>query len=495
MNTSELISYFKVKQVIGTLPKEITNIHSDSRDVEPGSMFICTKGYTVDGHDFYQEAIAKGASVIISEKHLDVTPDHTALVIVNDTFKATAHISNKFYQYPSSKTDVIGVTGTNGKTTVASLIYSLLRKAGEKAALSGTTGLEINGDTYASDNTTCDILTNQKLLDQAVRSNITSTVMEVSSHGLSQGRLWGIEFDVVAFTNLSQDHLDYHDSMDQYGYVKGLLFAQLGQDLMKEKYIVLNQDDPWYKVYNYWSPYEVISYGLRTEANFKAEKVEFFPDKTRFLLLSPEGEFLVETKLLGEFNVYNILTAFAALFAKGFKVQQLVENLKEVSPINGRMEKVDIDAPVSCYIDYAHTPDAIEKSIRTVLPFKENRLIFLIGTGGDRDQSKRPLMAEKASAADYVILTINDPRYEDSNQILKDMEKGMTHDQYVCIADRNEAIAYAIEVSEPGDIIIFAGKGQEDYQIIGNKKVPHSDLAMVIQQCQKKYDSNKLKNI
>ncbi|WP_138417953.1 UDP-N-acetylmuramoyl-L-alanyl-D-glutamate--2,6-diaminopimelate ligase [Aquibacillus sediminis] len=492
MHTAELISYFKIKTVIGTLPTQVTSIHDDSREVEPGSMFICTKGYTVDGHDFYQEAIQKGASVIVSEKYLEVDQDRTALVIVNDTVKATAHISNLFYQSPSNKLDVIGVTGTNGKTTVTTLIHSLLKTSGKQAALLGTNGLQINDAIYKTSNTTCNMLTNQKLLAEAVDNKIDHMVMEVSSHGLAQGRLWGINFDVVVFTNLSQDHLDYHHSMEQYGYVKGLLFAQLGQDLINDKYIVLNQDDQWFSVYNKWSPFEVISYGIKEEANFKAEAIEYLQDKTKFVLKSPQGTFPVETSLLGEFNIYNILAAMAALFAQGLNVEQMVKDLKTISSIKGRMERLNIDTPVTLYLDYAHTPDAIEKAIHSVLPFKTNKLIFLAGTAGERDRDKRALMAEKASIADYVVLTVQDPRHEDPNQIVKEMEKGMKHEHYACVADRNEAIRHAVQVSEPGDIIIFAGNGHEDYQIIANKKIPHSEFETIKTQCFKKYPINNI---
>ncbi|MDL4841817.1 UDP-N-acetylmuramoyl-L-alanyl-D-glutamate--2,6-diaminopimelate ligase [Aquibacillus rhizosphaerae] len=487
MKTATLFTYFKIVNFIGTLPENINQIHVDSRDVKPNSMFICTRGFTVDSHDFYQEAIDNGATVIVAEKPLDIDLDKTALVIVKDTYKAMAHIANKFYKNPSSQLNVIGVTGTNGKTTVTTLIHSMLQKAGQAAALSGTIGLEMHGEKYTSENTTCDILTNQKFLNKTLAENVPNMVMEVSSHGLCQGRLWGIDFDIVVFTNLSQDHLDYHDSIEEYGYVKGLLFAQLGQDLNMDKYVVLNQDDPWFETYSYWSPFEVISYGIHSDADFSAKNIRYQEDSTLYTLLSPEGEYEVQTQLLGEFNVYNSLAAIASLFAKGLHVAQLVEYLVDIGPINGRMEKVELDVPVTLYIDYAHTSDAIEKSIDAVLPFKKRKLIFLVGTGGDRDSFKRPDMAEKASVADYVILTINDPRTENPEKILADMEKGMLHDNYRAIANRSEAIAHALDISEPGDIIVFAGKGQEDYQIIGNKKLPYSDFETVCENAIKKY--------
>ncbi|MCT2534449.1 UDP-N-acetylmuramoyl-L-alanyl-D-glutamate--2,6-diaminopimelate ligase [Aquibacillus koreensis] len=487
MQTSELFSYFTIKTVIGELPLEIDHIHVDSREVQENSIFICTKGFTVDSHEFYHEAIDRGATVIVSEKALDVDESKAAVVIVKDTYKALAHIANKFYDYPSSKLNIFGVTGTNGKTTVTTLIYRLLQHVNQKAALTGTIGFEMNGTRMKSENTTCDLLTNQKLLQETVDRDISNMVMEVSSHGLCQGRLWGIDFDVVTFTNLSQDHLDYHDSMEQYGYIKGLLFAQLGQDLKREKYIVLNEDDPWFKTYSFWSPFEVISYGLQTDADFTASNIQYKSDHTTFTLHSPEGEYDLKAPLLGEFNVYNILAAMASLFAKGIHVSEMVEAFIDMEPINGRMEKLKLDVPVDLYVDYAHTSDAIEKSIQAILPFKQKRLIFLVGTGGDRDPHKRPDMGKKASAADYVILTINDPRTEDPNKIVADMEKGMLHENYVTITERKAAIAHAIEISEPGDIVVFAGKGQEDYQVVGTKKVPHSDFDLAREFAEKKY--------
>ncbi|WP_077624315.1 UDP-N-acetylmuramoyl-L-alanyl-D-glutamate--2,6-diaminopimelate ligase [Sediminibacillus massiliensis] len=483
MNTAELLSILKIKQIYGELPPQVQAIHNDSRKAEKDCLFICTRGFTVDGHDFHKEAEKKGATVIVAEKKLDVDLTNTALVIVRDSIKAMALLANKFYGFPSQQMNVFGVTGTNGKTTVTTLIHSMLRKQGEKSALSGTIGLELEDEHFPSNNTTCDALTNQKMMKMALDKGINNMTMEVSSHGLVQGRLSGVEFDVVAFTNLSHDHLDFHDTMEQYGFAKGLLFAQLGQDLRKEKYAIINQDDPWYSTYVFSTGFETISYSLHADSAFKAIDISYQPDRTIFTLLSPEGTYEVTMNLLGEFNVYNALAAIASLYAHGYHIPELLETLQSLPPVNGRMEKVDINAPVTMYIDYAHTPDAIEKAILSVLPFKENRLIFLVGTGGDRDARKRPDMAEKASVADYVVLTINDPRYEDSLSILHDMEKGMKHNNYAAIADRKEAIKHAIEISEAGDIIIFAGKGQEDYQIIENTKHPHSDKQVVQEHC------------
>lgn len=488
MNTENLLECLHVKQIVGPLPQNIQSIQQDSRKVEEGSMFVCIKGYTVDGHHFIKDAIDRGATIIVAEEKPDMDLPNTALIIVPNTAKALAHLANRFYSYPSIDMDIIGVTGTNGKTSVSTLINKLLEHSGRKTALAGTNGITINGGVKYTDNTTCDVLGNQKLLKEAEELGVEDVVMEVSSHGLAQGRVWGIDFNIAIFTNLTQDHLDYHQSMEQYGYIKGLLFAQLGNDATKRKYAILNKDDAWSKIYENMSPAEVLTYGISEEADFQAKQIQYFEDKTLFTLQSPEGDYPVETRLLGEFNVYNVLAALSTLFVKGIPVSATVNLLKLINPIEGRMEKVKHNAPVKVFIDYAHTPDAIRSSITSVSTFKRNRLIYVAGTGGDRDKEKRPLMAKEASTADIVILTINDLRNEDATSILQDMEQGMQHENYGMIADRKEAIEHAVEISDPGDILIIAGKGKEHYQITGNTKQPHSDETVVTECLNRKYN-------
>ncbi|MEW9501514.1 UDP-N-acetylmuramoyl-L-alanyl-D-glutamate--2,6-diaminopimelate ligase [Jeotgalibacillus marinus] len=481
MNTYDLLKPLNLITTIGTLPQTVEHIEVDSRAVKPDSIFFCIKGHTTDGHDYAQNAISNGATVIVAEKELDVDVDKAALVVVKNSSKALAFISNLFYQQPSKDMMVFGVTGTNGKTSVTNLIHQLLRHGGEHSALSGTIGFDLDGTLYESANTTSDLITTQRMLVQAKEAHVSNMIFEVSSHGLLEGRLWGVDFDVVTFTNLSHDHLDFHGTIEHYGYAKGLLFSQLGQDLSKPKYAVLNLDDQWFDRYSYMTPFEVISYSMEQDADFAAKDIQYLDDRTLFRLESPEGTFQVETQLLGTFNVSNVLAALASLYAKGESVDSLIERLKDIPPISGRMERVQTTAPLSIYIDYAHTPDAIEKSIQAVMPFKKNRILFLVGTGGNRDKSKRPTMAEKASLADYVVLTTDDPRYESYDSILADLEKGMKHDQYALIGDREEAVRHLMEMAEPDDIIIFAGKGHEDYQIIENTKYPHSDREIALE--------------
>ncbi|BDH60947.1 UDP-N-acetylmuramoyl-L-alanyl-D-glutamate--L-lysi ne ligase [Lysinibacillus sp. PLM2] len=481
MYAEELLSVIPLKKVIGQLPNNIKDISIDSRSVQPKSLFICIKGYTVDGHDFAQKAVDAGATIVVSEKELKLE-GNVAQVIVPDTDRALGLLAAKFFEYPSNDITMIGVTGTNGKTSVAGIIHHMLVGMGEKSALSGTIGFNLNGVLYESANTTSDALNTQQMIFRAKMEGCRAMVMEVSSHGLALGRLAGVDYDIAVFTNLTHDHLDFHGTMEEYGNAKGLLFSQLGQDFTKNKFAVLNADDPWSEKYARLTSYPIWTYGLKNEANFRAENCNYEDGITTFDMITPEGKFPVTMKLLGEFNVYNILAATAVFYGKGFPMDAILEQIEDLNPVRGRMEKVLTDLPIQIYIDYAHTPDAIDKAIEAALPYKKpgKKLIFLVGTGGNRDKSKRPAMAEKASKADYVVLTTDDPRFEEYESITSDLAKGMLHENYACIGDRAEAVRHAVAVAEPGDIIIFAGKGHEDYQIIGNTKYPHSDADIAI---------------
>ncbi|RUL54293.1 UDP-N-acetylmuramoyl-L-alanyl-D-glutamate--2,6-diaminopimelate ligase [Lysinibacillus antri] len=482
MYTEELISAIPFKEIIGQLPNTIVDISIDSRSVQPKSLFICIKGYTVDGHDYAQKAVEMGATVIVTERQLQLEGE-IAQIIVQDTNRALGILAAKFFDYPSTDMTMIGVTGTNGKTSVSGIIHHMLIGMGEKSAVSGTIGFNLNGILYESANTTSDALSTQQMIFRAKMEGCHAMVMEVSSHGLALGRLAGVDYDIAVFTNLTHDHLDFHGTMEEYGNAKGLLFSQLGQDFTKNKYAVLNSDDPWSEKYAKMTSYPILTYGLVNDAVFKAENCCYDDNLTTFDMVTPVGTFPVSMQLIGEFNVYNVLAATAVFYAQGYEMDVIIEQIEDLAPVRGRMEKVKTDLPLKIFIDYAHTPDAIEKAINAALPYKkpENKLIFLVGTGGNRDKSKRPAMAEKASIADYVVLTTDDPRFEEYDSITGDLAKGMLHENYACIGDRAEAVRHAVSVADPGDIIIFAGKGHEDYQIIGNTKYPHSDAEIAIE--------------
>lgn len=490
MLSTELLSCLPIKHMKGTLPDEVTDIAVDSRGVQPESIFICIKGFTVDGHDYVDQAIANGARIIITEKDLDIDTQRVAYAVVEDTTRAVGLLAAKFYQYPSKDLTMIGITGTNGKTSVSGIIHSMLQGLEIKSALTGTIGFNLNGILYDSVNTTNDALSTHQMIHRAKVEECETMIMEVSSHGLVLGRLAGIDFDIAIFTNLTHDHLDFHGTMEQYGYAKSLLFSQLGQDLSRNKHAIINADDAWSERLKEVTSYPVWTYGIHNEAQFKGRNIELHSDVTSFEMDTPEGSFKVRMNLLGEFNVYNALAATAALYTKGIPLLAILAELQNIPPVKGRMEKLESELPISIFIDYAHTPDAIEKAISSVLSFKENRLIFLVGTGGNRDKTKRPLMAEKASVADYVILTTDDPRDEPYESILTDLEKGMQHKNYACIGDREEAVKHAVTIAEPGDIIIFAGKGHEDYQIIGRTKFPHSDGEIALLEGKRKFQDS-----
>lgn len=485
MNTKSLFENVPYNSVIGTLPDTISHITMDSREASEGSLFVCIKGYTVDGHDFAAQAAEQGAALIVSERPVDV--GRTAVILVEDTDRALGLLAAKFYDYPSKDLHMIGVTGTNGKTSVAGMLHSMLMELDEKSALSGTIGFNLNGTLHQSANTTSDALTTQQMISQAKDEGCSHMTMEVSSHGLVLGRLAGVNFKTAVFTNLTHDHLDFHGTMEEYGHAKGLLFSQLGQDLQEKKQAVLNADDPWSKRYADMTSHPVYTYGIHSPAQFKAKDIELGHSGTKFTLDCPLGEFNVTMKLLGGFNVSNALAAITALYAEGYPLNDVLAALSRIAPVEGRMQKVELEAPISIFIDYAHTPDAIEKAIQAVADFKTNRIIFLVGTGGNRDKTKRPIMAEKASVADYVVLTTDDPRDEAFESILGDLKSGMKHEGFACIGDRDEAVRHAIQQAEPGDIIILAGKGHEDYQIIGSTKYPHSDRDIAIEETIKKF--------
>ncbi|AIF42912.1 UDP-N-acetylmuramoyl-L-alanyl-D-glutamate--2,6-diaminopimelate ligase [Virgibacillus sp. SK37] len=487
MNTEELIELIKIKTIKGELPLTVTGIQMNSKRVEPGNLFICITGHTVDGHDFVDEAIRRGAKIIIAEKAITIDFSKVALVIVKDSAKVMARLANHFFDYPVSRLLSIGITGTNGKTSVSHLVHDLLLLSNYKSAACGSLGFYIDEKFIPTQNTTSDILSNLEMAQQALDHGCETMTFEISSHGLVHGRVWGIDMDIAVFTNLSQDHLDYHGTMERYGHAKGLLFAQLGQNLRTAKYVVLNADDPWYRRFSQMTPFEVISYGIFQEADFYAAHIRCSEHGTEFSLHSPEGIFPVKTNFIGEFNVYNVLAAVATLYASGHEIDTIIKKLSFVFPVKGRMEKLDYPAGPTVYIDYAHTPDAIEKAIHSVIPYKKGRLIVLIAGGSHRDTSKRPIMAAKASVADYVIITVNNPGTEIPSKIVSDFEKGMQHTNYITIPDRTEAVRHAIQIAESRDTILLTDKGHETTLLIDTEWIPYNDEKIAREQLELLY--------
>ncbi|WP_154307965.1 UDP-N-acetylmuramoyl-L-alanyl-D-glutamate--2,6-diaminopimelate ligase [Metabacillus lacus] len=481
MYTAELLELLESKMISGPLPSYITGMTMDSRTVTPGDLFLCISGTVADGHTYAEEAWRRGAVLIVAEKEIECLPPSACLVIVKNSLKAMTLLAHHFYGYPSSRMNVIGVTGTNGKTTVTRLIHDILSLSGKKAASAGTLGFLLGQKLTPSPNTTSDILSNLQFLKTAEEAGCHDAAFEVSSQGLLNGRIDGIEFDVAVFTNLTHEHLDYHRTMERYAHAKGLLFSQLGQNINKKKYAVINSDDPWGPYFSSLTPHETITYGLTPSADFYAEQMIMTERGISFLMHSPEGAFPVHTQYIGTFNVYNILAAAAALYASGYKVEKVVSCLPKVLPPAGRMERISGTDGPAVYVDYAHTPDAIGKAINSLLPFKKGKLIIMIGGGNYKDPSKRPLMAREASLADYVVITTNNPGLEPPKKILANFEQGMQHSSYILIENRAEAIRHAVISASKDDIVLLTDKGHETTLLIGTKKVPHSDKAIALE--------------
>ncbi|NMD69406.1 UDP-N-acetylmuramoyl-L-alanyl-D-glutamate--2,6-diaminopimelate ligase [Bacillus sp. DNRA2] len=454
---------------------EVTSIENDNRKVTKGSLFVCVKGYTVDGHQFAASAVQNGAVAILAEKPLDLP---VPVIVVTNTVRAMAVLGDAFYSHPTQKLHLIGITGTNGKTTTSHLIEKIFADFGKKTGLIGTMYTKIGNQMYETKNTTPESLTLQKLFKQMVDEKVEVAVMEVSSHALDLGRVHGCAFDTAVFTNLTQDHLDYHQTMAEYKRAKGLLFSQLGNAFSdhEPKFAILNVDDEATKMYEKSTAAHVISYGIDLPADISARNISMNAGGTTFELVTPLGASVVTTKLVGKFNVYNVLASIAVALVYRIPLKQIIESIEAVQGVPGRMELVDEGQSYAVIVDYAHTPDSLENVLKTIGQFANERIYVIVGCGGDRDRTKRPLMAQIAvKYGTNPIFTSDNPRSEDPLAILKDMEAGVSGETYQVIVDRKEAIHFAVKAAKPGDIILIAGKGHETYQQIGNQILAFDD--------------------
>ena len=440
------------------------NIKTDSRKIKPGDTFVAIKGLTVDGHDFIEKAIELGASKIVCE-HGSYSVE--TLVVPNTKEWLQEYLITN-YKDGVNKIKLIGMTGTNGKTTTCFLTYQMLLSLGKKAAYMGTIGFYMPGVKRELNNTTPEILDVYSMIIEAIEAGCEYFVMEVSSHSLVEKRIEGLEFSVEAFSNLTEDHLDFHKTMENYLHAKMLILDQL------KGTIIVNSDDAYakyfetknYKTLGYnGNDYKILSYHETdngTLINFKADK-----------------EYSVETNLKCKYNVYNYLTALGILNTLGFSIDSIINITKNIYAPRGRCEQIRVRNSYAV-IDYAHTPDAVEKIITSFLENKKGRIITIIGCGGDRDPLKRPIMGEIASRlSDYVIFTSDNPRTEDPNKILEDILKGVTKDNYEVEIDRTAAIRKGLDMLRDNDVLLILGKGHEDYQIIGHTKHHLDDLEEV----------------
>lgn len=455
---------------------EINNIANDSREVIPGSLFVCIKGYTVDGHDFAREAVVKGAVAIIADKNIESS---VPVIIVRDASRALAMIANTYFEYPTKYMPVIGVTGTNGKTTVTYLLEAIFKQFQKKTGLIGTIQLKIGDESYPVANTTPDALFLQKTFKQMKDAHVDTAIMEVSSHGLDIGRVFGCDFDVAIYTNLSRDHLDYHHTMEDYIRAKSLLFAQLGNgyDNEKKKYAVLNVDDNYAPLLERSTSQQVLTYGCKNNAHVMATDIELRANGTTFTLRTPHGNTRINSKMIGMFNVYNMLAASSAAITQDIPLTLIKEALDNVAGVAGRFEP--IVAPNTAFttiVDFAHTPDSLENVLRTIKRFAKGNVYVVVGCGGDRDKTKRPLMANVAlQYASHAIFTSDNPRTEDPETIIQDMTASLSEGRFEIIQDRKQAIYHAVQLAKDDDIILIAGKGHETYQIINHTKHDFDD--------------------
>jgi UDP-N-acetylmuramoyl-L-alanyl-D-glutamate--2,6-diaminopimelate ligase len=462
----------------------VSSVEYDSRRVKPGYVFVAMRGESSDGNKFIDQAIAAGAVGVVTDSATETPRPGVAWAVVPQGRRALARLSANFYRKPAERIAVTGITGTNGKSTTAFLLEAMLTAAGRKSALIGTIEYHVVGKVLAAPHTTPEALELNRILREALRQGATDAVMEVSSHALAQERVYGVPFDVAVFTNLTRDHLDYHKTMEEYFAAKRVLFEGCGTDAPRA--VVTNVDDESGAKLAEFSRKRssvVLKYGWE-RGELHAEKVEITTRGTRFDLVTPEGKIAVFSALIGRVNVYNILAAAGAGFARGCSAQAIAAGIDRLACVPGRFERVDCGQPFTVVVDYAHTDDALRNLTalgRELVSGAEakGRVVTVFGCGGDRDRKKRPLMGEAAGrGSDFVVLTSDNPRSEDPVAIINDAVVGVqkTGVKYSVEPDRRKAIALAMGEARPGDIVLLAGKGHEKVQITREGAVPFDDL-------------------
>ncbi len=474
MKLADLAERIPGARLIGPGDVEVVRAVHDSRQVRPGDLFVALPGTQIDGHEFVQPALEAGASAAVVEHEVGL-PGRPPMLVAPDAREALALGAHALAGDPTRRMTVCGVTGTTGKTTTTYLMRSIFEEAGRPAGILGTIGYVMGGREIPSRLTTPDADDLAAYFADMVEAGLDAVVMEVSSHALHQRRTAGIAFDVGAFTNLSPEHLDYHEDMISYREAKGRLFAGLSP----EAHAVLNADEETSRAFAEVSPAPVLWYGLGGAADVTAENVRSGTDGSRFTLVTPRGRATVRTRLLGMHNVCNCLTAAAMAEALGLPTEAVAAGLEAVETVRGRLEPVPTTLPFSVLVDYAHKTDALEHALATVrdLVHGQGRLVLVFGCGGDRDRQKRPAMAGVAERlADRIVVTNDNPRSEDPRAIADEVLAGFADPDRVTVElDRREAIARALGEARPGDVVIIAGKGHETYQIIADVTRPFDD--------------------
>lgn len=461
--------------VCGELNQDVDSIIYDSRVKTVNGLFIAIKGFTTDGHHYIKAAIENGAKTLIVEDEVSVEQEDITIVRVADTRIVMAQIATNFYDRPSSKLDLVGVTGTNGKTSITFLLGQILEVYKQKIGIIGTIENRIGTTILKSQHTTPESADLQKLLHTMYEEEVSHCLMEVSSHALELHRVDGCDFKIGMFTNLTQDHLDFHKTMDNYAKAKAKLFklCQMG---------IINNDSPYAQVMKEEATCEVITYGIDTCSDYRASDIHISALGVTYTLTTTEGVYTVNVPIPGKFTVYNTLAVICAANKLGLPMTHILEALKSVKGVPGRVQSFSSPKGYSVLVDYAHTPDGLENVLETIKQFAKGRIITVFGCGGDRDNTKRPIMGEVAAAySDEVIITSDNPRSEDPFTILDQVEVGVKKHSvdYVKMEDRKEAIYHALARAGQDDVVLIAGKGHENYQILKDRIIHFDDSEIV----------------
>ncbi|MBD5259413.1 MAG: UDP-N-acetylmuramoyl-L-alanyl-D-glutamate--2,6-diaminopimelate ligase [Bacteroides sp.] len=476
---SDLLSAIAVEEIIGSEAKEITSIESDSRKIKLGSMFVAVRGYNVDGHKFIPLVTLAGASAIVCEELPERLESTVTYIRVANTAVALGYLASHWWGNPSRKLKLVGVTGTNGKTTTATLIYEMARLMGHKAGLLSTVANYIEDERIPATQTTPGALELNELLHRMVVAGCTYAAMEVSSHAAHQHRIAGLKFAGAVFSNLTRDHLDYHQTVDAYISAKKMFFDQLSAD----SFALINIDDRHGEVMVQNTLAKKYTYSLRQHADFMTRIVETRLDGMLLDINCRE----VEVLFTGRFNAYNLTAVYGASILLGWDIDSVLLNMSRLVPVAGRFQTIHGPEGVSAIVDYAHTPDALVNVLDTLRDVvgKRGRIITVVGAGGNRDKGKRPEMAQEAARrSDKVVLTSDNPRFENPVDIIHDMEAGLDDEmrtRTLSITDRREAIRTAIMLAGPGDVVLVAGKGHEDYQEIEGVKHHFDDREVILE--------------
>lgn len=466
-----------IEAVHGATDVVVSKVEFDSRKIELNDVFVAIRGTLSDGHDYIEKALSLGAIAIICEEFPKVIVNGVTYIKVKDSNEALAYMSANYYENPSEKIRLVGITGTNGKTTIASLLYQLFKKAGYKVGLLSTVKIMVDEQEFKATHTTPDSLTINKYLDLMIQEGCEFCFMEVSSHGVHQKRTEGLRFEGGVFTNLSHDHLDYHNSFAEYRDVKKSFF----DNLSKDAFAITNIDDKNGLVMLQNTKARKLTYALKSYADYKAQILE---NQLSGLLLKI-NDHEVWVKLIGSFNAYNLLAIYGVAVELGIEKMEALRLLSELESVSGRFQFIISDSKITAIVDYAHTPDALENVLKTIedIRTKNEQLITVVGCGGDRDKTKRPIMANIASSmSDKAIFTSDNPRTENPETIIEEMEKGVEPQNFkktVSILDRKQAIKTACQLANPNDIILIAGKGHETYQEINGVRHDFDDLKIV----------------